>query len=304
MSQWTSPGRIVTGLVGVTAIVAALASATGSQRAQSLGLTRHGQTLTAQDAGAADAVAVVAINPGTAGQVYTISDAGLPHWAAVPSSNSGLTITTYYADSFTAVAGSESASISGTGSTSSITLGATSTARAYGTSGVTAARALLTLPSGARGAWVELQQTGTGSSTAGNRFVCVAVQNVASGVPTALWGFSVSDATATSYAGSLLSGPNTGGNWSTSNALAAAADRWMRVSMGFDTPQLTVLFGTGSAGARPTTWTPPGSVHALASGYAPIPDTGGSLYLVIYYVSTGGGAGTSVTLRATVRVTT
>lgn len=64
------------------AVVAVLAAMSGSERAQSLGLTQHGQTLTAQDAGAADAVAVVAINPGTAGQVYTISDAGLPHWAA------------------------------------------------------------------------------------------------------------------------------------------------------------------------------------------------------------------------------
>ena len=285
------------------AILAVLIALSPSQRAQSLGLTQHGALITAQDAGAADAVATVAVSPGAAGQVLTVSDAGLPHWAAAPSSGGGLTITTYYAANFTAVAGSESASISGTGSTSEITLGATSTTRAYGSGGVTAARAILTLPSGARGAWVELQQTGTGSSTAGNRFVCVAVQNVASGVPTALWGFAVSDATATSYAGSLLSGPNTGGNWSTSNALAAAADRWMRVSMDFTDPRLTVLFGTGSAGARPTTWTPPGSVPALASGYAPIPDTGSTLYLVIYYVSTGGGAGTAVTLRATVRVT-
>ena len=183
--------------------------------------------------------------------------------------------------------------------------GASATARTYGTSGVTAARAILTLPAGTRAVWVEIQSTGfTGSGTSGNRYLAVAVQNVASGVPTALWGFAVSDATSTSYAGNLLGGPNTGGNWSTSNALAGAADRWMRVNMVLDAPQLTVLFGTGSAGARPTTWTPPGSVPALASGYATIPDTGSTLYLVIYYVSTGGGAGTSVTLRATVRVTT
>ncbi len=52
------------------------------EKAATLGLTRHGQTITAQDAGAADAVALVAVAAGTPGQVYTISDAGLPHWAA------------------------------------------------------------------------------------------------------------------------------------------------------------------------------------------------------------------------------
>lgn len=88
MSQWTSPGRIVTGLVSAAAIVVALASATGSQRAQSLGLTQHGALITAQDAGAADAVAAVAVAPGTAGQVLTVSDAGLPHWAAASGGTS------------------------------------------------------------------------------------------------------------------------------------------------------------------------------------------------------------------------
>ena len=82
MSQWTSPGRIVTGLVSVALLVALGASMTGAQRAQSLGLTRHGQLITVQDAGAADAVAAVAVSPGTAGQVLTVSNAGLPHWAA------------------------------------------------------------------------------------------------------------------------------------------------------------------------------------------------------------------------------
>ncbi len=63
----------------------AFALLTPGEKAATFGLTRHGQTLTAQDAGAPDAVAVVAVAPGTAGQVYTISDAGLPHWAAASS---------------------------------------------------------------------------------------------------------------------------------------------------------------------------------------------------------------------------
>ena len=74
----------LTGTVAATtaAIVAVLVAMSGSERAQSLGLTQHGALITAQDAGAADAVAVVSVTPGTPGQVLTVSDAGLPHWAA------------------------------------------------------------------------------------------------------------------------------------------------------------------------------------------------------------------------------
>jgi hypothetical protein len=291
---------------GVTAaVVAALVAMSGSERAQSLGLAQHGALITAQDAGAADAVATVAVSPGTAGQVLTVSDAGLPHWAAAPSGGGGLTITTYYADSFVAVAGSESASIAGTGPTAAITLGATATARAYGTSGVTAPRAILTLPVGTRSVWVELQTTGfTGSGTSGNRYLAVAIQNVGSGVPTALWGVAPSDATSACFVGNFLPGVNTAGNWSTNNGLPGGTDRWMRATLGLEGAQLTALYGTGSAGARPATWAPPGSVPGLNSAYAPIPDTGSQLYLVIFYLSGGGGGANTVTLRATVRVTT
>lgn len=70
------------------AILAVLIALSPSQRAQSLGLTQHGALITAQDAGAADAVATVAVSPGTAGQVLTVSDAGLPHWAAASGGSS------------------------------------------------------------------------------------------------------------------------------------------------------------------------------------------------------------------------
>ena len=305
MAGGTRPGPVpVTAAVVASVLVAAFALLSGGQKAATLGLTRHGALITAQDAGAADAVATVAVSPGAAGQVLTVSDAGLPHWAAAPSSGGGLTITTYYADSFVAVAGSESASISGTGSTSSITLGASATARTYGTSGVTAARAILTLPAGTRAVWVEIQSTGfTGSGTSGNRYLAVAVQNVASGVPTALWGVASTDSTSASFGGNFLAGVNSGGIWSTNSGLAGGADRWMRATLGLEGAQLSALYGTGSAGARPATWAPPGSAPGINSGYAPIPDTGSTVYLVIFYLSTGGGAGTSVTLRATVRVT-
>lgn len=77
------PGPVPLTVAALAAVlVAALVSMSGSERAQSLGLTQHGALITAQDAGAADAVAAVAVTPGTAGQVLTVSDAGLPHWAA------------------------------------------------------------------------------------------------------------------------------------------------------------------------------------------------------------------------------
>lgn len=71
------------------AILAVLIALSPSERAQSLGLTQHGALITAQDAGAADAVATVAVSPGTAGQVLTVSDAGLPHWAAAAGGGGG-----------------------------------------------------------------------------------------------------------------------------------------------------------------------------------------------------------------------
>lgn len=69
-------------------LVAAFALLTGGQKAATLGLTQHGALITAQDAGAADAVATVSVTPGTPGQVLTVSDAGLPHWAAAAGGTS------------------------------------------------------------------------------------------------------------------------------------------------------------------------------------------------------------------------
>lgn len=91
MSDWrTSVGRITFGGLSVAAVVAALVSMTGGQRAQTLGLTQHGQLVTAQDAGGADAVTAVTVAPGTTGQVLTVGDAGLPVWRA-PSASSPTT---------------------------------------------------------------------------------------------------------------------------------------------------------------------------------------------------------------------
>lgn len=81
-------GGPITAAAIAAVLVAAFALLSGGERAATLGLTRHGQLVTVQDAGAADAVAAVAVSPGTAGQVLTVSDAGLPHWAAASGGSS------------------------------------------------------------------------------------------------------------------------------------------------------------------------------------------------------------------------
>lgn len=300
MSQWTSPGRVVTGLVSVALLVALGASMSGTQRAATLGLTRHGQTLTAQDAGAADAVAVVAVAPGTAGQVYTISDAGLPHWAAAASG--GATVTTLYASDFTAVAGSESASISGTGVNSTFTLGATATTRTYGSGGTTAARIIAALPSEWRRLDVEVQITAvSGTSTSGWRFLTAAIQPQGSGTPTSLWGTSWPDTTSVYY-GDRNGGGNTGGQFQTGLS-ALAADRWMRMTMDRTEPSLTALVGSGSAGARPTSWRSTESAPPAVTGVPGIIDVGQSSWLVVVAQSYGNGGANTYTGRITVRAT-
>jgi len=292
----------LTGTVAVAgaAILAALVAMSGSERAQSLGLTQHGALITAQDAGAADAVAAVAVTPGTVGQVLTVSDAGLPHWAAAASG--GASTTTLYASDFTAVPASESASISGTGVTSTFTIGATATTREYGSGGVTAARIIAPLPSEWRRLEVEVQITAvSGTSTGGWRFVTLAIQPQGSGIPTSLWGTSWPDTTSV-YFGSRLGGGNTLGQFGTGLS-ALAADRWMRMTMDRTEPFLTALVGSGSAGARPTTWRTTENAPPAVTGTPGIIDVGQPSWLVVVAQSYGNGGANTYTGRITVRCT-
>jgi hypothetical protein len=299
VSQWTSPGRIVTGLVSAAALVVALASMTGTQRAQSLGLTRHGALITAQDAGAADAVAAVVVAPGTAGQVLTVSDAGLPHWATAASG--GTTVYTYYASDFTAVAGSESASISGTGANSTFTLGVTSnTARTYGSAGVTAARIILALPLGWKRIVAEAAITAvTGAYSSGNRFFTIAVQPEASGIPSLLWGASMPDTGYVHY-GNMLNGGSSSVNGTSSYALGA--DRWFRVFADAEVGHLLVVQGLGVAGARPTTWSAPFGAALVTASQGSLPETSLASHLVVVVRPNSFASANTYTGKITVRV--
>ena len=145
----TRPGAVPATATAIAALlVAAFALLTGGEKAQVLGLTQHGALVTAQDAGASDAVALVAVSPGTPGQVLTVSDAGLPHWAA----GGGVAPTAYTAADFTATQGHASTAASIVSGRLRLTIDAAE--RRYGTvSGAwttTAPRGVLTLPPEAR----------------------------------------------------------------------------------------------------------------------------------------------------------
>jgi hypothetical protein len=288
-------------------LVAAFALLTGGQRAATLGLTQHGALITAQDAGAADAVAAVAVTPGTVGQVLTVSDAGLPHWAAAPSGGGGggATVTTLYASDGTPVNGGGTASVSGTGATSTFTLTGAGTST-YGSAGVTSPSISFVIPAGAREIEAELQTTALNNvATNGFRFVSFVLRSSGTGIPAAAWGVSFAD-NGNFYAGPMLNGANQGGGqavgavfWPYNNL-----DRWVRVTL---LPRVAFLGaqvaqGAGS-GLRPTSWLSPGTAIPLPTQTTGVPpDTGAATAFVVVLQSYSSGAST-VTGRVTVRVT-
>ena len=290
---------------GVTAAVAAaLVAMSGGERAQSLGLTQHGALITAQDAGAADAVAAVAVSPGTPGQVLTVSDAGLPHWAAASGGGGGgATVTTLYASDGTPVAGGGTASVSGSGVTSTFTLTGAGTST-YGSAGVTSPSISFALPAGAVAIEVETQITALNNvATSGFRFFGMVFRNSGTAIPTAAWGVSHND-NAVVYGGNMLAGLNSAPHTSTSTAWPFNnLDRWQRATLLPRVPQISVQVATASSGARPTTWTSLATpIPLLTSSSGAVPDTGVATALAIVLQSYSAGAST-VTGRVTVRVT-
>lgn len=281
--QWATPGRIVTGLVSTAVIAAALATATGSQRAQSLGLTRHGELLTAQDAGAADAVATVAVAPGTAGQVLTVSDAGLPHWAAAAAGGAAQP-TTYYASDGTATVGGAgtSASISGTGSASTVTLGVPASPSTAITTSSTEDGPRWCSPGisqSAQRAVLYLRSTAISNfATGGWRWSTATLRRTSESPPASLYlGASWSDHS--NYgAGNMRSGPNSPTYWlgnPSGTSPTEGADRWLRVVWILADGVFKVRLATGATtgSTRPTYWVPrsataqeqPGSVSGVGS---------------------------------------
>lgn len=240
-TRYTMAGTVA----GVTAaILAALVAMSGGERAQSLGLTQHGALITAQDAGAADAVATVAVSPGTAGQVLTVSDAGLPHWAAAAAGGSSWGTTTVDP-------------MAGAGWTATEPLG---------TSAVWSGGELtMTLPVSNAGVLrVDFPWTAPAGTTAFDFAVRFSATTTAGG--TAAFGAYVYLASAYGrYVGTTVQ-PNggVGAGWNvagvndavsfTSSGLTLSSEQsWLRVSRD-STGVWTFWYGSGAGGELPTQW--------------------------------------------------
>lgn len=175
-------------------LVAAFALLSVGQKAAMQGLTAHGQIVTAQDAGAADAVAAVVVAPGTVGQVLTMGDGGLPVWRAAAGGGATVGTGTYAARPATCAEGDSYRVTSGK------RLGS-----AYAcTAANTWALSRIAYPGSVRPlyrydgeslegrasvvAWPDLENGNTLTS-AGNRAGSVTVDtNATSGLPVAVWG--------------------------------------------------------------------------------------------------------------------
>ncbi len=229
---------------------------------------------------------------------------GAQTWAA--PAPTGPTLTTLRASDCVAEAGLESASITGSGAASTLTLTASTTARDYGTGGATAARVVCPLPAGAREIEVEAAVTAaSGWTSPGGRYLGMALRNaINGGAPAALWGMAVNDNGGTVFAGNLSTAANTGGTSSGNAAGTPAANRWYRMMVRATDAFLGVTVGTGSAGARPALWSPLTTAVSLPSGAtAYLVDTAPATAVVVYLQSFGGGSGTtSVTAGLTIRV--
>ena len=253
------------------ALVAAFALLSGGEKAAVLGLTQHGALITAQDAGAADAVATVSVTPGTAGQVLTVSDAGLPHWAA--ASGGALP------DASGAADGAVLATVGGAQTWTQMWPGAVTAEDMTGTGWTTTAGAstsatwsggVLTLSaaSGATGR-VEVERASPLSSTA-HAWDYAARIDVTAGDTTSGTGyvllFVASDATNFVYY--LLSQDGTtrlvhkiagtetslGDVAGPSSGQRTGAQLWLRLR-GDVSGRWVALWGEGSSGSLPTVWT-------------------------------------------------
>ena len=261
--------------------------------------TRHGELVTRADAGGADVTALAPVAPGTAGQVLTVSDAGLPHWAAA----AGGTVTAYTAADLTPVQGHADTSASIVDGRLRLSIDAA--VRRYGTvSGTwttTAPRGVLTLPSGAREV-LAITRVYTGSGTATSYI----------GVSTLLRdGSDPSDVTGSS----LLAGTRLAGtlHWDTAAALYGGEHRadTYPVSTGLGvvawasapTPYYGIRWTRGVVAwaAAPTTATTIDDV--VAYGGTPLaPDWAAPTQLVVTLQQYTGGAIASATIDVEVLV--
>lgn len=234
------------------------------------------------------------------GGVLTVAG-GTVQWAAASGGSSS---TALYASDCTAEAGSESASISGTGASSTFTLTASNIARVYGSGGATAARIVCPIPADAVEVEVEIGVTAaSGVSTSGYRFLGVGWRDAANGgAPAQLFGGTWNDVSQIRYGG-FMNGANDGvGPIGAGHTIAT--DSWLRVAIRARGALVLLQTGGGTGGARPTSWRVPTNVVAIPSGTWSSPATEGASAVAIWLQSFGNGGATSVTGSLRVRVRT
>lgn len=275
----------LTGTVAATtaAIVAVLVAMSGSERAQSLGLTQHGALITAQDAGAADAVATVAVSPGTAGQVLTVSDAGLPHWAAAAAGGSSWGTTTVDPGDGTGWGGTVPAGMTATWSGGALAMSVPS-----GVTGTLREDYPVTLPSGTT-AWdiaVRIQAT-TGSGTTS---ALAGVYVMLGAALSRYVGINVRGDGQTDISYNIAGSPTTTG-FAASTLTIGGGQSWVRLSRS-TSGVWSAWVGEGSGGALPTLWVRRWSLDN---------DNSASLSVVSWHLlATGVGGAPSVNWVATV----
>lgn len=180
------------------------------------------------------------------------------------------TTTTYYAADGTAANGAgvdATASVSGTGSASTVTFGVSSTQRLINSSGVASGSWVSpAIPLTAKRVTLYVRSTaGSGLNTNGFRYLQMSIRRASESPPASmLFGAVVNDSTSGTY---LQGNCRSNSNVATTNFGTRAGtspltgtDRWLRVIWTFDASLPRMWFSTGetTGSSRPTAWNPLG----------------------------------------------
>jgi len=209
-----------------------------------------------------------------------------------------------YASDATAESGSATASISGTGASSTFTLSTTNQTVAYRFNATTSPRILLPIPQGTFRIELELGITAaSGFTSAGSIYFAAALRPGGGGTPSRLWGAAWNDASGTVYYQDLTTDTNTGGASALSTISSPAANSWMRVVWDCTSRWLSPCFGTGVAGARPVSWQLGGQVAGPPQGNRQyVSDTIGADTQLAIWIQNFDNRSPSITATATARL--
>lgn len=214
---------------------------------------------------------------------------------------------TLYASDATAENGSGTASLSGTGASSTFTLSVSNATVAYTTTATTSPRILLPIPQGAMRIECEIGITAaSGLTSNGSIYFAAGLRPSGGGTPARLWGASWNDVTSVGpgyvYWGNLSTGTNnTGAGGFSTTVGIPAANRWLRLVLETTTPWVSPSFGTGTSGARPSTFAPQTNLSIPNNGTFYSDTIGADTQLAIW-IQTFDNRSPAITATATTRV--